>query len=377
MDTTFPKLFKAHKGGALMEWSILVRPLPTESEEHGVIVTTFGQVGGALQTTEDVVTKGKNPGKKNATTPLQQAMKEAESRWEKQIKKGYVENAEKASKGEDDIGGVLPMLAHRFDEHEEKISYPCLVQPKLDGIRCIAIVEDGKCQLFSRTRKPITGMPHIQRELEERFPQGRYVFDGELYNHEFKANFEQIVSLVRQEEAAENHADVQYHVYDMVLPQNYVLRMATLDSLFGIHPSTQIIVVKTLWADTREDLMHAYSQFVEEGYEGAIVRNSVGTYENRRSYNLQKVKQFQDLDYPIVGCVEGRGKLAGHAIFECQTPEGQTFQVKLKGETARLKELYENPSLWQGKLLTVQFQGFSNKNRVPRFPVGLRIREDE
>jgi DNA ligase-1 len=373
---TFPTLYKAHKGGALMQWTISVLENPDHSTAFD-IWTEYGQVGGQLQTTRDMISEGKNPGKKNATTPEQQALKEAQARWEKQVKKGYVEDREKAARGEDDIGGVLPMLAHRFDEHEAKIVYPAFVQPKLDGIRCIAIVENGKAQLFSRTRKPITGMPHIQRELEERFPEGRVVFDGELYNHEYKTNFEQIVSLVRQEEAAENHTAVQYHVYDLVLPEPFITRWQLLQDLLGGHPSTQIVLVKTTWAEHRGSLDAAYSSFIEEGYEGAIVRNADGIYENRRSYHLQKVKQFQDAEFPIVGCNEGRGKLAGHAIFECETEEGQRFNVKLEGSTTYLKELYENPYLWEGKHLTVQFQGLSNKNRVPRFPVGLRIREDE
>jgi DNA ligase-1 len=374
---TFPMLYKAHKSGALMQWEISV----LENSDHSTgfdIWTSYGQVGGQIQQTRDLITEGKNPGKANATTAQQQALKEAQARWEKQVKKGYVEDREKAAKGEDDIGGVLPMLAHRYDEHGDKILFPCFVQPKLDGIRCIAIVENGKALLFSRTRKPITGMPHIQRELEERFPTGRLVLDGELYNHEYKTNFEQIVSLVRQEEAAENHSVVQYHVYDVVLEEEpYQLRQVFLRDIFSAHPSTQIILVQTIWVSDAEDVQKMYSNFVEAGYEGAIVRTAEGVYEHRRSYGLQKVKQFQDAEFPIVGCVEGRGKLAGHAIFECETEEGQRFNVKLEGSTAHLKELYENPYLWEGKYLTVQFQGFSNKNRVPRFPVGLRIREDE
>jgi DNA ligase-1 len=81
-----------------------------------------------------------------------------------------------------------------------------------------------------------------------------------------------------------------------------------------------------------------------------------------------------DDEFEIVGIEEGRGKLAGHAIFVCRTKEGQEFKAKMKGDTAKLKAYFNNHSLWQGKFLTVQYQNISQYG-VPRFPVGLRICE--
>jgi ATP-dependent DNA ligase len=87
---------------------------------------------------------------------------------------------------------------------------------------------------------------------------------------------------------------------------------------------------------------------------------------------------MQDEEFDIVGVEEGRGKLAGHVgAFICQMDNGKTFKAKMSGDTGKLKEYYEHRKLWMGKCLTVQFQDYTAAEGVPRFPVGLRIREDE
>jgi ATP-dependent DNA ligase len=129
--------------------------------------------------------------------------------------------------------------------------------------------------------------------------------------------------------------------------------------------------------------MRAYEDFMEQGYEGAMIRNAEGDYEHRRSYNLQKLKKFQDAEFEVIGISEGRGSLAGHAAaFVCRIDDShgkRTFEAKLKGKnvTAFLKKCFEDHSLWEGKWLKVQFQGWTRKNRVPRFPVGLHFRDAE
>ena len=114
-----------------------------------------------------------------------------------------------------------------------------------------------------------------------------------------------------------------------------------------------------------------------EGYEGAIARNMAGQYEGKRSSNLIKVKEFDDSEFEIDHIEEGRGKLQGHVgAFVCITKSGKEFKAKMKGDTAQLKVYFDNPRTWQGRLLTVQYQGLSAYG-IPRFPIGLRFREKE
>lgn len=369
-----PKLFKQTSTGAIQEWSISVKG----NEIH----TIYGQVGGKLQSTVDIIRVGKNVGRSNETTPEEQALSEAQSKWEKQVKKGYVEDLNRASQGDTDHeGGINPMLAHKFSEQGHKIKYSAYVQPKLDGHRCIAIIEDGKCTLWSRTRKPIKSVPHIVKELENVYKEGTHIVDGELYNHSYKANFEAITSLIRQEVPAANCTEIQFHVYDKAMPGGFADRIETLTNELhtyekAVAPLQYIIPVQTLTADDEDELMNLFEGFLSVGYEGAMVRNVDGEYLNKRSYDLQKIKEFDDAEFEIIGVEEGRGKLMGHAAkFICKMPNGLEFRAKLKGDTTKLKEFFDDSSLWEGRIVTVKYQGIT-KYGVPRFPVAERLRED-
>lgn len=380
MDKNFPSLFKKASSGAIQQWDIGV--------SGSTIITRWGQVNGQIQETKDEVKKGKNIGKANETTPAEQAMLEAEAKWTKQLKKGYVKTLKEAqSDAVDEIieGGVSPMLAHRFDEQGHKISYPAFAQPKFDGHRCIAVIEqeDGapKVSLWSRTRKPITGLPHLVEQLKNwAYEEGitKMVLDGELYNHHYRDRFEELTSYIRNPEPKAGHEVVQYHIYDIAdsdLKQED--RVEELRSFYrrARRWKDSLVFVETITVADEDELMAAFSKFLEEGYEGLMVRNAAGRYANKRSYDLQKVKEFKDAEFRVKAVEEGRGKLAGHAIFVCETEKGDEFRAKMKGETSKLKEYFDHPEKAVNKMLTVKFQGMTAYG-VPRFPVGLRFREE-
>lgn len=388
MKKIFPTLYKKTSTGAIQFWTIIGGNIEYINMFGNMVVapairTTYGQLDTENpQITLDTIREGKNIGKKNETTAEQQAIAEAQAKWEKQLKKGYVQNISDAEAGNVDAvveGGVVPMLAQSFSKHAAKITFPCFTQPKLDGIRCIAVIEDGACTLWSRTRKQIHSMPHIVQELEALFEDKTITLDGELYNHQYKKDFEEIVSLVRQEKPGEGHEIVQYHIYDMVdSVASFADRTALLSKRFGLLTrDSSIRLVKTLEVKSEELVMDYFDEFVGTGYEGAMLRNKNSKYVNKRSYDLQKVKEFDDAEFRIVGIEEGRGKLAGHVgAFVCITDGEKTFNAKAKGETGRLKDYFNDRKLWEGKRLTVQFQGLTGYG-IPRFPVGLRIREEE
>jgi DNA ligase-1 len=382
---TLPKLYKKTSTGAIQEWLIFVKDVGTAGPVICIFTQYGGQVGGKIQETSDLISKGKNIGKINETTPLEQAQLEARAKWDKQKKKGYVERIDDAEADAVDAlieGGVVPMLAQSFSKHGHKIKYPCFVQPKLDGIRCIAIIRGGECTLWSRTRKPITSCPHIVQELEAIFENARteIILDGELYNDNFKSNFEHIVHLVRQEIPDQHHTDVQYHIYDMVSGSEFSGRSDMLYEWLAdvAVEDSSLRLVETVRIKTEDQVMEYFEKFRDQGFEGAMLRNQDSRYVSKRSYDLQKVKEFEDDEFTIVGIEEGRGKLAGHVgAFVCRTADGKEFLAKMSGETEKLREYFNNHGLWEGKNLTVQFQGFTGKEKVPRFPVGIAIRDYE
>ena len=94
--------------------------------------------------------------------------------------------------------------------------------------------------------------------------------------------------------------------------------------------------------------------------------------------HITYVENNQLVFYPKKVMQEGRGKLSGCVgAFTCVTEDKTRFDAKMMGDTEYLRKCFEDHSLWQGKRLTVKFQGLTNKNGVPRFPVGVRIREEE
>jgi len=375
---TFPTLYKKTNTGAIQYWSIAVLETPHSGTFYD-IVTEYGQLGtSSPQFTTDMITKGKNIGKANETSVWKQAELEAEAKWTKQLKKGYVESIDAAEAGELDgliEGGIDVMLAKSYAKDGHKIKYPAFISPKLDGLRCVAIVKDGECTLWSRTRKPITSMPHIVAALSN-LPYNA-IFDGEIYANTHSNNFEEIVSLVRQEEPDSNCEKMQYHIFDLVNESPYQERLRDLRTMVEGIGSAYIRAVDSKLVSNEEEALDYFQLVTSQKFEGAMIRNKDSAYVGKRSADLQKIKEFEDAEFEIVGIEEGRGKLTGHVgAFICRTREGTEFKAKMSGATERLREYFCNHGLWQRRFLTIQFQGLTGKEKVPRFPVGLRIRED-
>ena len=372
----FAPLYSLNSNGSIQQWSISV--------ENNRIIKEYGQIGGKMQSVTDIIRDGKNIGKSNETTPQEHEIAEATAQWEKKLKSGYSKTQKDARAGKVDAkfvtGGSEPMLAQKFRDHESKIQYPCYSQPKLDGIRCIAIIELGVASLWTRTRKPITGVPHIIKALEQQFPQydgdtaeDRTILDGELYNHSYKHRFEEIVSFCKQVTPKHGYQIVQYHVYDMVNADLFTERTDKIKSAGLRHP---LVAVKTIYTLNVEQLMEQFGEDRICGYEGTMVRNADSLYENKRSYNLQKIKEFDDGEFIITGMNPGRGRMADCAIFTCANAAGDTFDCKMEGSLDVLKEILKNPKSVIGKMLTVRYQGFTN-GKMPRFPIGVCVRDYE
>jgi len=372
---SFDKLYKKTSTGAIQTWEVTV---VVNDEDKPTIVSRYGQNGGKIQESREVILEGKNIGRSNETDSTQQAELQAEADWTKQLKKGYVKSFADAMNGKLDAiieGGIAPMLAHKFSEQAHKIKYPALAQPKLDGHRCTSQKINGVTTLWSRTRKPITSVPHIQKVINELSLLTK--LDGELYNHEYHNNFEELSSLIRQEEPKDGYEKVQYHVYDFPDPiMSNGERNNVLQNAKSYFDGTPIHIVETLIVNSEDDLMEAFDHFVAQGYEGCMVRNMDGLYVNKRSYDLLKIKEFDDAEFKIIGIKVGnKGSMAGKAVFTCELPTEETFDCKMKGSMDDLKKYADDPSLVIGKILTVKFQGYT-KYGMPRFPVGLRFRED-
>lgn len=398
---TLPTLFQKSNSGAIQQWTIEVQ----HEKDRSLLVTTHGQVGGKLQSTSDTIWKGKNEGQANATTFAQQAEKEAKAKWVKAKKKGYVENLEDAEAGKVDEavikGGIEPMLAPSdiYPRFAKDIKFPAYTQPKFDGNRCIAVVKDGKCTLWTRTRKTIGSVPHIVAAIEAAFVGMTLILDGELYHHEYRDHFEDLMSLIRPPAPVPGHEVVQYHVYDLPsCKSTFAVRFAQLALYFAQNIPTggPIKEVRTAIVKGDGDIWDEHERNLAEEYEGTMVRNNGPYEEGRRSRHLQKLKTWKDAEYTIIGFADGRGKDAGTvAAFYCTVSPGYdrscwaeicenlaAGRPELRGFKARLKASYDyrrklfSAKDFIGKPLTVKYQNLTGDGK-PRFPIGKAIRDYE
>lgn len=374
----WPILFKKAKTGKVLTWEIWVR--------DNKICTASGEKDGKQKESCDTVKAGKNIGRANETTPHEQAVAEAQAKFNKQVDRGYVESEKDALAGkvsEKIEGGYFPQLAENYIESKKHIVLPGYVQPKLDGLRA---TRDGSDSGFwSRSRKPFPTIRHLEEELR-RLGIEDLPLDGELYSHELKDEFEEIVGAVKRgkTEHPKTHK-IEYHIFDIPDPElSFSLRYNELTKLKEkVKGSTLIKIVPTFLVSTEGQIEEITEKFLDQGYEGSMIRNSHGGYEFRRSKNLQKYKLFNDDEFRVVGILEGRGALQGHVgkfVCEINDEHGKrTFESVLSGKDVRkfLKKAFEDHSLWKGRWLRVQYQGFTNKNKLPRFPVGLNFRDDE
>ena len=247
---------------------------------------------------------------------------------------------------------VLPMLANKWEDRHKYISEPFYVQPKLDGVRLI-VSRDG---CFSRTGKRVEGLEHLARGLSE----GEYL-DGECYAP--NTTFEDITSLFKT-----NPKALEFHVFDyfdLNRPQlTFKERMAR-------------VTVDTFLVKRKSDIKGYHDLFVNQGHEGIMIREALSVYEvGERSNYLLKYKSFETEEFKIVGVHEGTGRDVGTPIWECETESGETFSVRPEGSMESRRELFDCRDELLGKMLTVRYQNLTAAG-VPRFPVGLAIRDYE
>jgi DNA ligase-1 len=366
----FKKLYKLTSTGKIQEWNILVR----EEQNGYTIVTERGQVGGKINSDGGkLITKGKNIGKANETTPEEQALDEAQSKWNKKKDEGYFESIEEAQ-GE---LVLLPMLAYPYEKRKHNIVWMAIGQPKLDGIRCLA----RSMSLISRKGKEFPHLEHI-REVVKVLPKN-IVLDGELYSHDI--TFEEITGIVRRETLNpgddEKMKKILLNVYDCIIldkpDATFEERYNVLSSIVKIINSSYITLVKNVELNSEEEMKQQHTVMVENGYEGIVIRNKNGVYAvNKRSQDLQKYKHFQDAEYKVVGFTDGEGLESGCVIWKCITPEGKEFSVRPRGTREERQEYFNNGDSYIGENLTVRFQELSSDS-IPRFPVGITFRSYE
>ena len=363
-EGTLPVLYSKTAKGVVNVWLCWV--------EYDEVCVRWGQKEGAQQDAR-FKCEATNVGRSNERAPWEQAVFEARAKWKKQVKKKYHwdENHILTQRN------LKPMLAKDFKKEEKKVEYPVHVQPKFDGVRCLAFRKDGGVFLQSRGGDPYI-VHHIQEQLDACLPDG-IILDGELYHH--GTSLQTINSWVRRPQ--EDSVNIVYMVYDVFKEEepelNWGERNGFKDTLFGslyaFHLCAHVLEVQTALAHSREEVKHYHDEYVKLGYEGAIVRLTHGQYRfGYRSSELLKLKEFQDDEFVIVGWERGKGKFENVPIFHCRTKDGKVFGVTPMGTERERLEMLNKANTYLNKDLTVRFFDYT-PDGIPFHPVGVAIRE--
>lgn len=335
-----------------------------------------GLEDGKKVTSEWTFVEQKNVGRSNETSLEEQATSEMASEVQKKKDRGYFSDL----KNVDTFDKFKPMLAEKFEDVEVNFAAGNVYsQPKLDGIRCIAR-KDG---LWTRSGKEIVAVPHIWESLQPFFEKHpNLILDGELYNHELKDDFNSITSMVRKtkpkvEDLVKSKELVQYHLYDVIVTDEPELEFSKRELLRYQAPSDYIRIVPTMHVPTRTGLDSLYEGYLEHGYEGQMVRID-RPYENKRTKNLLKRKEFLTDEFEVVEVLEGQGNWQGcvkHFVLRLNSEK--TFQAGVRGDMDTLRAMWKN----QEKPDWVTLRYFTpTPDGVPRFPVvidwGKGKRED-
>jgi hypothetical protein len=453
---SFPKLYAIDKNGKIKVWTAAVlQTIAVKDAAKGASATsriTHGYIDGKQQTAYRDYNTGKNIGRSNETTPLAQCIAETQRKWtDKKEKEAYSETkpadcgegygdisgnggcyGDGDGGGDDDafdgdggdgaaataftVGPFLPMLAQTFNpadattaavgsKKKKVITFPCFVQPKLDGLRCVSYATHGGVALQSRTGAFFTGLPAIAAALRPYLSQHpNIVIDGELYTDQMP--FEELAGLIKKKKITDDDVDrlkkVKYHVYDIydrTLPDMpYSERIAVLaaavrrcgcvanDTHAGAAASARmlrsdteaaamVVLVRTEKVAVLAEFRRLFAEFVEAGYEGIMLRNAAGIYRaNYRSNDLQKYKEFMEEEYRIIDFTQGEGRDAGAVIWVCETADGKVFTTRPRGTMEQRRAWFNDGDSYIGKKLTVVYQELTEDGK-PRFPVGKCVRE--
>lgn len=367
----FPEMYALSKKGTIRVYHIHVQDHDSYTE---LITRKKTTINGKWVEDVYTYTEGVNIGKSNETTHLQQALNEANSLINRLKDAGFTTTRPdpKAKFNTDAAGLMKPMLAHGFSER--LIKFPCIGQPKYDGVRCLTFVNSkGEVEILSRKGKPYN-IPHLREWAENH--KDCLPLDGELYNHK-ELTFQEIVSAVKK------HSDItskiRYVVYDRpVADLDCRSRIDRLQRIFDekIEKDAPLYFSEYKILKDMDDAWAYHKKCTDAGYEGIILRNMEGKYEfGFRSNDLIKLKTFDDTEFEIVDVVEATGRDAGTAIFVCKCKGGK-FNVKPQGSRELRTEYFNNKKALIGKMVTVQYQGLSDDG-IPRFPSAVSVRDYE
>jgi DNA ligase-1 len=217
-------------------------------------------------------------------------------------------------------------LAHDSANHEKKMVGPKQIEIKLDGVRVLTVIKDGKVEMFSRNGKQFHNFGHIIAEIEDVLKEKPAPYDLVLDGEVMSANFQDLMKQVHRKSGGVAK-DAVLHLFDMIPLDKF------LEGKYEVEQSKRSQYVWH-WVEANKDALEhvqaldwedvdlsspeGQDRFVElnkaavdGGYEGVMIKDQKAVYECKRSHAWLKAKPFIEVTLKVVSVEEGTGRNEG------------------------------------------------------------------
>ncbi len=291
---------------------------------------------------------------------------------------------------------MKPMLCETYEGGD--LERPYIVQPKLDGVRCVIIVDEKKrMTALSRNNKTVHNIEHIFKELKRSKKRG-YVLDGEL----FGVSWNTTLAVISTENKHPSARKIKFHVFDYVKLNSWQAQESIMKLKWKGNSLREVLGKKSKYikvlpfnrtAQTVEEIRREFEFFHDAGYEGIVIKDPESPYEFKRSKSWLKVKAKADADLKIIKIEKGDPGSKYEHILGSIVVAGV---IKDKGKKRRIithvgtgfsdkqrNEFFKKRRSLIGKIAQVEYQEIAetsdkkqNHNAL-RFPVFVRLRKDK
>jgi len=366
---TLPKLYGLSRIGKVKEWQVSVQEM-----ENGQAVYTVrsGYVDGKIRDIPKIIRKGKNIGKANETTPFEQALSEAQSAWTSKRDENY--EPEMIDPDNYIPRLMLPQLAK--GPKKGKIKFPAYMQPKLNGVCNLAeppmvppkfSPTPDLIQHHSRGGHLFETLSHLDPWIKKLNPPAP--IHGELYKHGW--SLQKIGSYTKKIKPDQHR--LEYWLYDIAwIGPEFSKRLEWLqENICKLGPDSPIKLTPTVIVNSYGEAKYYHDLYVQEGFEGGMLKNFEGIYMFQYNSNdLEKVKEFMDTEFKIIGGKSGTGTDEDCVVYRCITENGLEFDARPRGTVEDRKQMLIDLPNDIGKMLTVRFAEYS-EDGIPLQPVGI------
>ena len=375
-----PFLYKEDQHGKIRIWKI--------GFKNNELIKRHGLIDGEIQTDYREIELNSR-----SINLKQQALQEARYAYQLKFRAGYRPNINNLStKTQPQLAcNIIDKKTGKWRINEDHLRNGITCQAKLDGFR--GIIWSNELEFISRDNVKKKWLEHIKKELEIFFT---YLptdigLDGELYNHQL--TFSEIQSAINTTNYEHyNNKKIKFYIFDVII-LDLVLndRITLLNNAYKKyredgHINNNFYILPMYVVYTYADLTNYFNWFIQNGYEGVIVRKLVGNnpttkerkeslYRSERNNSMFKMKLFHETEGLIVGIKEAKGRDKGSATLIVEW-KGKRFGCRPAESYEVRKKWFENPELVLYKVYTFIYQELSDDG-IPRFPTGKCIREND